>query len=76
MDRSQVPQDSRQAWQDRIQGAVERAEDDLRKVVAYINDEVVPEVRRNSSDALRTAAGELRKLAEQLEAANHRTPPR
>jgi hypothetical protein len=60
----------------RLREAAAHVEEDLRRVAAYINDEVVPEVRRNSSDALRTAAGELRKLAEQLEAANHRTPPR
>lgn len=45
-------------------------EDDLRRVIAYINDEVVPDVRRNGSEALRAATTELGKLAERME---HRT---
>jgi hypothetical protein len=59
----------------RLRDAATHVEEDLRRVATYINDQIVPEVRRNSSDALRTAALELRKLAEKLEAANHRTPP-
>ena len=38
-----------------------------RKVIAYLNDEVVPKVRQNSSDALRIAADHLRNLADHLE---------
>ena len=37
------------------------------RVIAYLNDEVVPEVRRDGSRALRAAAGELMKLAERME---------
>jgi hypothetical protein len=59
----------------RLRDAAAHVEEDLRRVAAYINDEVVPEVRRNSSGAIRTAADELRKLAERLDAANNRTPP-
>ena len=59
----------------RLRVAAAQVEEDLRRVATYINDEVVPEVRRNSSTAIRTAADELRKLAERLDAANHRTPP-
>jgi hypothetical protein len=44
-----------------------RVEEEVRKVIAYLNDEVVPKVRQNSSDALRTAAEQLRKLADHLE---------
>jgi hypothetical protein len=62
-------------FESRLRDAAAHVEDDLRRVATYINDEVVPEVRRNSSDALRIAADELKKLAERLEAANHRTPP-
>jgi hypothetical protein len=50
-------------------------EEDLKRVVAYINDEVVPDVRRNGSRALRDAAAELHRLAERVEDANRRTPP-
>jgi len=61
--------------EERLRAAAAEAEQELRRVAAYINDEVVPEVRRNGSGALRTAALELGKLAERLDAANRRTPP-
>lgn len=44
-----------------------RMEDDVRKVISYLNDRVVPEVRENSSKALRTAAEQLSRLADHLE---------
>jgi hypothetical protein len=62
-------------FEERLKQAATHLEDDLRKVAAYINDEVVPEVRRNGSEALRQAAVELRKLAERLDAANRSAPP-
>jgi hypothetical protein len=45
--------------------------------VKYINDEVVPEVRRNGSEALRAAAVELHKLAQRMDDHARRTsaPP-
>lgn len=48
-------------------GLGERVEDDVRKVIAYLNDRVVPEVRENSSKALRIAAEQLGRLADHLE---------
>jgi hypothetical protein len=44
-----------------------RVEEEVRKVIAYLNDEVVPKVRQNSSEALRIAAEQLRKLADHME---------
>lgn len=44
-----------------------RVEEEVRKVIAYLNDEVVPKARQNSSEALRVAAEQLRKLADHLE---------
>ncbi len=38
-----------------------------RTLITYINDEVVPDVRRSSSEALRTAAAELGRLAEKMD---------
>ena len=69
---TEIPTKSLEA---RLRDAAGQVEEDLRRVAAYINDQVVPEVRRNSSDALRTASSELQKLAERLEAANRRNPP-
>ena len=52
---------------DHIKNATPRVEEEVRKVIAYLNDEVVPKVRQNSSDGLRIAAEQLRKLADHLE---------
>ena len=48
-------------------GVGDRIEEDVQKVIAYLNDSVVPEVRENSSKALRVAAEQLNRLAEHLE---------
>jgi hypothetical protein len=45
----------------------DRAEDDVKRVIAYLNDKVVPEVREHSSKALRIAADQLSRLADHLE---------
>lgn len=50
-----------------INNVTPRIEEEVRKVITYLNDEVVPKVRQNSSEALRIAADQLRKLADHLE---------
>jgi len=52
--------DPKRPWEQRVH-------EELRRVIDYINDEVVPEVRRNGSDALRAAAKELDKLAQRMD---------
>jgi hypothetical protein len=47
----------------------DRVEDDVKRVITYLNDKVVPEVRENSSKALRIAAEQLARLADHLERA-------
>jgi len=44
-----------------------RIEDEVKRVIAYLNDQVVPQVRQNSSSALRCAAEQLGRLAEHLD---------
>ena len=44
-----------------------RVEEELKKLIDYLNDQVVPQLRQGSSDGLRAAADRLRKLAEQLD---------
>jgi bisphosphoglycerate-dependent phosphoglycerate mutase len=44
-----------------------RVEQEVKKVIAYLNDEVVPQLRQGSSQALRSASETLRRLAEQLD---------
>jgi CHAD domain-containing protein len=46
-----------------------RVEEEVKKVIAYLNDEVVPQVRQSSSEALRTASEHLNRLAEHLDRA-------
>ena len=57
-------------WEQQLREAATRAEEELRRVVKYINDEVVPDVRKNGSQALRAASDELRKLAQRMDEHN------
>ena len=59
--------DSKRPWEQQLKDAAAHLETDLKNVVKYINDEVVPEVRRNGSDALRAAAAELHRLAQRMD---------
>ncbi len=51
----------------RIEEAVELIEMELRNAIAYVNDAVIPQVRRESISAMRTAADTLRTLADRFE---------
>lgn len=55
----------------RIEEAVELIEMELRHAVAYVNDAVIPQVRKESIAALRTVADKLRDLADRFD----QTPP-
>lgn len=48
-------------------GCSDRLEEDVKRVITYLNERVVPEVRQNSSKALRLAAEQLARLADHLE---------
>ncbi|MGA2437777.1 MAG: hypothetical protein ABSF57_04590 [Acidobacteriaceae bacterium] len=65
-------------WEQQLREAALRVEEDLRRVVAYINDQVVPDIRRDGSQALRAAAEQLQQLAQRMDdrrAAAHRQGP-
>ena len=62
-------------WEQRSHGAGTRVEEDLHSLINYINDEVVPDVRRNGSQALRAAAAELQRLAKHMDERAGRTTP-
>ncbi len=70
-------------WEERVTEAGTRLRDEfqeeLRRVVNFIDTEVVPEVRRNSSSALRAAAERLQELAQHMDdkraAATETKPP-
>jgi hypothetical protein len=68
-------EEPKRPWEQQLREAASRVEEDLRGVVKYINDEVVPDVRRNGSEALRAAAAELQKLARHMDERAGRTPP-
>jgi hypothetical protein len=70
-------EEPKRKWEQQVKDAAAHLETDLKNVVKYINDEVVPEVRRNGSEALRAAAAELHKLAQRMDdhARKTATPP-
>ena len=57
----------------RIEEAVELIEMELRHAIAYVNDAVVPQVRRESITAMRSLSETLRNLADRIE--RHQSPP-
>jgi hypothetical protein len=52
----------------RIEEAVELIEMELRHAVRFVNDAVVPQVRKESISAMRTVAETLRNLADRMDA--------
>jgi hypothetical protein len=60
-------EEPKRPWEQQLRDAATHLETDLKNVVKYINDEVVPGVRRNSSEAMRAAAAELHKLASRMD---------
>lgn len=63
----------------RIDEAVERIEMELRHAIGYVNDAVLPQVRKESISAMRTVADTLRTLADRMDAsqtAAGQTPPK
>jgi hypothetical protein len=58
---------SARLWEQELREAAARVEQEVRQIVTYINDEVVPDIRRNGSAALRSAAAELQKLAQRMD---------
>ena len=69
-----MPIDNRQPIEQRLREAASNVEQDVKRLISYFNDEVVPDVRRNGSAALRLAAAEIDRLARRMEEAG-RTPP-
>ena len=67
----QRPPHSSQTSGDRFNRKIEEAartlEQETENFIRYINNEVVPEVRRHSSRGLRTASEKLREFADYLD---------
>ena len=54
----------------RIEEAVELIEMELRHTVAYVNDAVIPQVRKESISAMRSVADTLQRLADRIDKAH------
>lgn len=52
---------------ERFGSALSSAEEELRRVIKYLNDEIVPQVRQNSAQALKAASEQLNRLAQYLD---------
>ena len=57
----------RPSFGEEVRSVVARAESELQRLIRTVNDEVVPDVRRQSSTVLRGAAERLREMAESLD---------
>jgi hypothetical protein len=68
-------QNPRRPWEERLHETGARIEEDVRDFVRYFNDEIVPDIRKNGSEALRAAARELNRLAQRMDERAGRTPP-
>ena len=72
------PSGTKRPWEERVTEAGARLrdefQDELQRVVRFIDTEVVPEVRRHGSTALRAAAVKLQQLAEHMDDAKHADP--
>jgi hypothetical protein len=53
--------------EEKFKDVMPRVEEEVKRVITYLNDQVVPEVRENSTKALRAAAEQLAKLAERID---------
>ena len=62
-----APGDFGRKVNEEIGEAARRLEEESDRVIAYLNDEVVPAIRQGSSRALRTAAEQLNRLAEYMD---------
>ena len=68
-------QSSKPEWEQKLHEAGSRIEEDVREFVRYFNDQIVPDVRKNGSEALRAAARELNRIAQKMDERAGRKPP-
>ncbi len=57
---------------DMLGDTTQRIEQETQKLIAYINDEVVPAIREHSTTALRIASEKLNQAADMMEANTRR----
>jgi hypothetical protein len=59
----------------KLDEAASKIEQELRSVIRHLNDHVVPRVRTEGTQALRTVAQELQKLADRMDDSKKTAPP-
>ncbi len=57
----------------KLDDAAQKIEAEVKGVIQHLNDEVVPKIRTESTQALRSLAAELRRLADKMD--DSRTQP-
>ena len=65
-----MPQTTGEQWNARIHQFVQQTESEAQRLIDHLNDEVVPEVRRETANALDRAGSALKELSRKL----HNTP--
>ncbi|QNI37416.1 hypothetical protein [Edaphobacter albus] len=66
---------SKRPWEEQLHEAGSRIEEDVREFIRYFNNQIVPDLRKNGSEALRVAARELNRIAQRMDERAGRTPP-
>jgi ABC-type transporter lipoprotein component MlaA len=73
-DSNQTTEDASVRFNRTVKETTERLEREAVEFIKYVNDNVVPNVRQQSTKALRTAAEKLQQLANYME--QHSIPPK
>ena len=58
----------------KLDEAASKIEQEIKGVIQHLNDHVVPKVRSEGTQALRSAAEQLRKLADRMDDTKGQTP--
>lgn len=58
----------------KLDEATSKIEQEIKGVIQHLNDHVVPKVRSEGTQALRSAADQLRKLADRMDNTKSQTP--
>jgi ribosomal protein S15P/S13E len=66
------PKDMGSKFNQEIEDATRKLEQECERLITYLNSEVVPAIRTHSSKALRTAAEKMARMADYMDKNNSR----
>ena len=69
-----MPEPNQKPLEEKLNEAASQVEQELKRVLRFIDEKVVPEVRQQGSIALRDASQRLTKLAEHLDSLKKSKP--